>query len=514
MDRFVKIFLVLLSSCLLVCAILSLSWRFHHDTPIMLYIAWAMDHFGSVPYRDIFDMNMPGAYAAYYLIGKLSGYSDLGIRCADLLVLTIILTINWLWMKKISNRVAWAASILWGLTYIGLGVRVSLQREFLVLLPVISAISISSSRSMTRFARNLIVGVCFGFAATIKPHALIGMFPIICFDFLDVARASGNRYSKARLLFGHIVLPLAAGVALPCMIMFAYLWNTGALNEFLDIATQYWPLYTHLNGVHTVLSDSSRIWDILRNYRMFGDFSMWLAPAAIGSYVALYNSSLKREQKRQVLLLIGLTVSYNIYPIFAGQFWTYHWLLFLFFIIQVSSLCFVQGDSTVGFGRRLYPIAVLLVVLFQTTSITIYKDTLTAPFPSPQRIGRVDDIAAFLKPRLHAGDLVQPLDWTGGAVHAMLLLKARIATPFIYDFHFYHHISSGYIQNLRKRFIAAMNTSRPRFVIDIFGGCKPWVNGENTTRNFPELETLLKERYTVACKGDEFFIYELRQERE
>src|SRR5438477_11800905 len=69
--------LIPLSMLVPVMAAYSLSWRMQHDAPLMMYFGWLQDAHGFVPYRDIFDMNMPGAHIAYMLIGKLLGYSDL-----------------------------------------------------------------------------------------------------------------------------------------------------------------------------------------------------------------------------------------------------------------------------------------------------------------------------------------------------------------------------------------------------------------------------------------------------
>lgn len=104
---------------------------------------------------------------------------------------------------------------------------------------------------------------------------------------------------------------------------------------------------------------------------------------------------------------------------------------------------------------------------------------------------------------------MQPLDWAGGAVHALLLSKARLATRFIYDFHFYHHVSNPYIQNLRREFVRDLEMRRPRFVVEIVGEDKPWVSGTDTTREFPALRSLLARDYRTACQGNGYVIYEL-----
>jgi hypothetical protein len=105
---------------------------------------------------------------------------------------------------------------------------------------------------------------------------------------------------------------------------------------------------------------------------------------------------------------------------------------------------------------------------------------------------------------------VQPLDWTGGAVHAMLVSEARLATPFVYDFHFYHNVSHEYIRNLRRRFVLSLRQSRARFIVQVVDDDKPWVHGEDTTREFKELQSIIDESYMVARAGQGFVIYEIR----
>ena len=227
----------------------------------------------------------------------------------------------------------------------------------------------------------------------------------------------------------------------------------------------------------------------------------------IGVFISLFHSTLTDAQKRQVLLLIGLTFCYSIYPVFAGQFFAYHWLLFLYFLILLSSLCFVERPKETSTVEQLFPVSIiLLTILIRVHPPRQFFTQITGhPIEAPKG-GRVDEIAAYLNWHMEPGDKVQPLDWTGGAVHAMLITKAQIATPFVYDFHFYHHISHEYIQNLREQFLKSLNTSKPRFIIQMTS--KPWVSGLDTTRDFEELQRLFDTDYSVTLKGDGYVIYE------
>ncbi|MCI0618848.1 hypothetical protein L0244_38230 [bacterium] len=85
-----------------------------------------------------------------------------------------------------------------------------------------------------------------------------------------------------------------------------------------------------------------------------------------------------------------------------------------------------------------------------------------------------------------------------------------IATPFIHDFHFYHHVSSSYIQQLRKRFVRDLRNSKARFILQVTDEDKPWVSGADTTREFKELQSILDEHYKIVLKGDGYLIYQIK----
>ncbi len=132
------------------------------------------------------------------------------------------------------------------------------------------------------------------------------------------------------------------------------------------------------------------------------------------------------------------------------------------------------------------------------------------PAPNNPKEGRMDEIAAFLEANLRPGDTVQPIDWVGGAVHAMLINRVKIATPYIYDEYFYHDLNVPYTQTLRNRFVDDLKTAMPRFIIEVYDdGPLTEPSGRNTSRDFPELRTSLSEYYFVAQEGEGYRIYEL-----
>jgi hypothetical protein len=200
-----------------------------------------------------------------------------------------------------------------------------------------------------------------------------------------------------------------------------------------------------------------------------------------------------------VVLLVALCFLGTLLTAASGRFWDYHWFVFLYFVLLLSALCFVEQDERSTRLLRSLPIALLALAI--ATDLVVPREFLSQlGGEPPPRLERVEEIAAYLDENLRPGERVQPLDWTGGAVHAMLRARAPLATPFATDFYFYHHVSNPYIASLRQRFLSAFADAKPELVIEV-EKIKPWPHGPDTTREFPALREILERDYRVVFEG-------------
>ncbi len=500
-----------LGALLAVSIVCSLFWRIGFDSAIMLYLGWLVDRFGSVPYRDFFEQNMPGVYLFNAAIGRIFGYGDLGFRMADGAMLLGILTSTGFALRSLGARVAWAATITFGLLYLGYGMYMGLQREFVILLPISLTLLLThpaAAHGDARhfYARQAIAGMLFGLAATIKPHAIIGL-PIVA-TCSALARTPPGERPSLRLVVVTLATT-AAGATVPLLATAGYLWASGALPGFLDLATGYWPLYGRLDSLHRTTDDINYPLYLLRGWLELGTYHLWLIPAVIGSVVALRDEQLDRDHQMFVWMLVALAIAYSLYPIPAGKFWTYHWLPLAFFLTILTALCF-RAVSAPGRWQVVAPIIAAVVIVTAARPAPELLDQLIGRPVSSAKLERTDRIAAFLDEHLQPGDRVQTLDWTGGAIHALLIAEARPATSFVEDFYFYHHVSHPVIQRLRQRFLAELDQAQPRFIVQVTAEDKPWVNGPGTTRSFPELEQRLADGYQPVLTRHDVIIYERR----
>ncbi len=504
----------ILTLWLAVYVVLSLQWRMTHDTPIVFYPAFLIDHFGFVPYRDLFTDTFPGTLAFHIAVGRLIDYSDgIRFRIVDLTWLALIGVVTWGIMRRFGRLVAWASVVLFSLLFLHEGPILSFQRDYLGVLPVALAtlVGVAQHRIRVRpFWKYLLIGFLFGLAATIKPQMALGAPLLLLYMVVEAHEgASLWRYFSAWIAAG---LVAAVGLAAPLALVFLWLWRSGGLAAYQEMLTYHLPLYLSLTGEHKVIDNT--VLRYLYDYQKLGKiggFGIWLAPAALGGFLGLQLGGLDRSRRLFILLMVGQLVMYGIYVILGAKFWPYHWVPFVYFTTLLAALCLLPLPTASGAAARLVPVIVLATVcLLAFPPSNDFYGQLWGQTPRSPEGGRADAIAAYLSGHMQPGDTVQALDWTGGGNHALLMVKARMATPFFEDYEFYHHVSNPFIQELRRRFISRLQEVKPRFIVEVL--VKPRVSGPDTTTEFPALRQLLDEDYHVVSTGDGYLIYERLQQ--
>jgi hypothetical protein len=207
-------------------------------------------------------------------------------------------------------------------------------------------------------------------------------------------------------------------------------------------------------------------------------------------------------------------VAFFLYAVLAGKFFEYHWLPLRYFCCVSAALLLVplrairptRHAAATGIAFWAFLGALCLDSLVTVAWPTGTKHACGWALTFKVKGGVPDTVADFLQANMRPGDTVQPLDWTGGAVHGMLLARARLATSFIADPSFYHHVSNPYIRGLRQRFIAELSSHPPTFLIEVPRG-DTRMTGEDTSYEFPELTRFIAERYSVALRSDSVTIY-------
>ncbi|HLF48168.1 MAG TPA: hypothetical protein VJA45_02245, partial [Methylomirabilota bacterium] len=116
----------------------SLGWPLIHDAPLFHYIGWLLAE-GAVPYRDVFDVNMPGVYLLHWALVATVGPGDVVWRLFDLgwLALTSGLLVAYATPLG-GRRAAVAAGLVFALLHLAGGAWRAGQRDFLLCVLLLS----------------------------------------------------------------------------------------------------------------------------------------------------------------------------------------------------------------------------------------------------------------------------------------------------------------------------------------------------------------------------------------
>ena len=467
------------------------------------YVAFLADEYHKLPYKEIFDMNLPGTYLIHIIIGKIFGYGDLGIRLADICILSGISALTFSFVKKFSSKSAVISIVVFALLYLLKRPYTIMQREYFIVavLAVILYINFSypSREKVITFITGFLIGICF----TIKPHATVLIPAFILYKIIDLKFIERrNDYIKDVLKYFLLML---SGYIIPVAIMLLWLIWSGTLHSFWDMMRNYFPLYADLNNTHYVVTGFQRYTYILNEFLKFNEKPLFLVSGVLGAYLVLFRLNIGKADKKKVLLLVILTIIFAVYTTLSGQYWPHHWLPCTYLVSILASFCFIKSDS---FKREKYFVLFFLCVAVLSLFVPYkgFLSQLKGKDVDVEQQQRVNQISDYVIKNAGPNDRIQLLDWMGGTGEAMLKARKDAATRYVYDFYFYHHVSTPYIINLRKDFMQELTQNPPKFIIKILD-MRPIPRGFDTAESFPEMDKYIEDNYTVDLKGSGYLIY-------
>jgi hypothetical protein len=471
----------------------SWGWPLIHDAPLMHYIAWLVAQ-GAVPYRDVFDMNVPGVYLLHLGVITLLGEGDRAWRLFDFAWLGLTAAALFGFSRRMGD--VWSglgAALLFVLYHLSGGAWRAGQRDFLLALFLVLA-AWGAARAWESGGALLPLlwgGLAAGAGIMIKPHATL--FWIAC---AGVSALGARRSGMVRAL----TVWWAAGLAVPVLVLGWLAWRGGA-GPFALIITDYvLPLYSRVGHVS--------VWEGLR-WHVYG-WQVWTCLIVLGVF-----GFRQRPEKpygiRRWLALVGAAYGFLHYAA-QGKGWEYHLYPFAVFLCALASVPLAarakqvepsRWDARPARSRALTLALLVLAVLFLGAKGV---DAADARWIADKE-RRVSALARDLRPLASAGP-VQVMDVTEGGVHALLRLHLRQPTRFLYDFHFFHDEADARIQALRSEFARDLERGRPTAVV-VFKDT--WRRpGYERLDDFPAVAGLLERDYTLAVEGDGYRIYAKR----
>jgi hypothetical protein len=376
-----------------------MSWRMGIDAPVLMYLANLMVHHGAVPYRDFFDMNLPGTYWAYGLVARTLGVTDLAVNLANAIAVMAAGSLFYVAFGGPGRRFLLFGVGLAALLIYSRGTEFVLQRELLAMAPIAALAALSmrgAGEARTLVLRGGLVGGLLAALVLIKPQfVLYGVIPV---GLLWVDAGCPRRRLPVFAATGAAFMaPLGAVVV--------WLVSNGAWGAFLEV-TRYWQLYGQMTRFHVFMERPERCLAVLDGIRLMV-VSPFLAVAGVSLWVAWLNRAVT---KRELVVWAGLLSAALVVPAVSGQFWAYHRLPFFWL-----SLC-STGYLLCGKTRWAAGTAALLAAAWITyAGKNVYRET-AEPSVVRDRNEVPDRFATYLKAHLKPGETVPPIDWADGAL--------------------------------------------------------------------------------------------------
>lgn len=214
---------------ILVLGLPTLLYPYGRDQAMFAYVGSVWRH-GGLPYRDAWDVKLPGVYAIYALVGGV----EWGPRLLDLLASAVtagaLLRIGRIHSsshdRQMSDRGLLAAVLAVVYTLGAFDFWNLAQTETLIAPLSAMAVALGLSR------RPIAAGLCAGCAAVIKTTAVVSVVPVLLCCWL-VAEEDGDRSAPS------LVLLTAAGWLIPAFVIVIYFGTRGGLPYLGElIATQ------------------------------------------------------------------------------------------------------------------------------------------------------------------------------------------------------------------------------------------------------------------------------------
>ena len=190
-----------------------------------------------VPYRDVFDTNLPGMVWLHVLVRTLLGWSSEALRLADLLAFAGVVALLGRWLARAGlglTACGWLAVALCAF-YFSLSELCHCQRDTWMLLPALAALELRQRRfdsGHTEVVSAFLEGALWAAAFWVKPF--VGVPAVAC--WLASFAAGGRKIlgDTAAVVAGSAVV-LAAGLA--------WLMASGAWPHFWDVFLRWNPEY-------------------------------------------------------------------------------------------------------------------------------------------------------------------------------------------------------------------------------------------------------------------------------
>jgi hypothetical protein len=462
---------VFLAACLAIFAAGTWRWPLVGDASVIHYVAFLMDH-GFVPYRQIHELNMPGAYLVEWLLIHTFGGGSLSWRIFDFTLSAAIASAMIILARPYSCFAGFAAAALLTLIHGQDGVAFLGERDLIIaaLLAWTCAflfLGLRHNAAWLIFAAGFAAGV----AATMKPLAIPAGFllpPLLAF------RLKSQHRPRARF-----VLYAAAGFLFPCLTVCFYLVRVHAMSAFI---ANMFGLSRYYNGL----------------YRKPPLFLLLHSVAPLGPLVLLWLVviALHREWNWEKKTLAGAAIVGLAFYLLQPRGFPYYRYPLLVFLLTLMAIDFmaVLCHPVLRYLAAVAGIYAVLILAPQCTFKALRYDWRNQEF-----VTMLNNDLSDLGGQQLSGK-VQCLDTIAGCINTLYRAQLVQATGFFYDCYAYAPRGTEMmwmVDRYRRAFLEALRRNPPKVLIVSNQYCQEGPDSYDKLRRWPEMQALIAGQYRL-----------------
>ncbi len=449
---------------------------------------------GFPPYGQIYNLKMPGVYAAYALIMSVFGQTPGGIHLGLFVINAATVLLLFLLGRKLVDAFAGTvAAASFALLSMGQQVQgIFANAEHFVILAAVSGILLlvyaaDSNKRSTLFAGSVLLGLGF----IMKQHGVV----FIAFGGLYLLLTEIRRKPLDRNSLVIKCLIFMAGATLPFALTCLILYQAGVFDKFwfwtFDYASQYVSSVPVSAGI-ALLAD--RLGAIVQS-----SILIWLL-AVIGLTSLAWNKRFRANG-----LFTALFALFSFLAVCPGLYFRPHYFILLLPAVGllaglgVSSLYDLAGRQKVVPATRIIPVLITLCVLahgaWQQREFLFFMDPHEAsrstyglnPFPESLEIAR------YIKNNSNANDQVAIL---GSEPQIYFYSNRRSATGYIYTYALME--SHPYALTMQQEMIAEIESASPGFLVFVRVGTSWLVREKSKPHIFEWFNEYAQKHYELA----------------
>jgi hypothetical protein len=476
-----------LALAVVVFVALTRHWPMVGDAALLHYSVFLIEH-GWAPYRDVPDINMPGAYWATAAGMKLPWQPDVGWRIFDLGLVALAGCGYYVIARPYSRFAAFFATAMLLLVHGQDGVQQAGQRDLVIaVLLVLGSAALIEGMRRQEWSYVLPFGLATGLAATIKPTAApLGLVLLAMAALHQLGwRAEGSERPKDDRGRAAALRWVLAGLGSMCvgpLVMLVWLWRHHALDAWLQLQRILLPYYASLER------------------RPFG-FTLSHSLSPIAALVLLWLASIIVARPRWPTaerLLIAAATLLNLLALLAqGKALPYQRYPMLVFLLLLISLDLATSLRTSSKARCVAVAGLACGALIVAPLALLRVHRFDA---RPQEFDAM--LAADLE---HLGGRrlsghVQCMDTIQDCLPTLFTLRWLPATTTLSDAELFGPAQKPAVQFMRQRFMYAAEANPPLVIVVVSGSFLDSTSGYSKLAAWPKFASWLAAHYTLIAE--------------